>query len=287
MISKIFKTVENVDPGAPRTRQTAATDVLICSKCLWLAFGASEVLLVRRFPLFSTFEIIEAKMAPRRPKDGSKTRQDAFETLPKPSKTRQDDPKTHVRRRQDVPKSLQDAPGRPKARQDTPRRSYDRPKSLQDAPRSNQDILRRPRTPPKAAPRRSEGAPRRSKTSPRCIKTSPRPPPRRAKTSQVVLGSVPGSKSSSKTVQRVAWKLLDAYKLSFGRKMEHRDFQKSFISSNALQSFLGGLSASSRRLQDAPKTIQIASRRFQDALLALQDPHIYNHGEPSAASERA
>ena len=279
--------MENVDPGAPRTRQTAATDVLIFSKCLWLAFGASEVLLVRRFPLFSTSEIIEAKMAPRRPKDGSKTRQDAFETLPKPSKTRQDDPKTHVRRRQDVPKSLQDAPGRPKARQDTPKTLLRPP---QIAPRRSKKQPRHPKTPedaPKAAPRRSEGAPRRSKTSPRCIKTSPRPPPRRAKTSQVVLGSVPGSKSSSKTVQRVPWKLLDAYKLSFGRKMEHRDFQKTFISSNALQSFLGGLSASSRRLQDAPKTIQIASRRFQDALLALQDPHIYNHGEPSAASERA
>ena len=90
MISKIFKTVENVDPGAPRTRQTAATGVLFFSKCPWLASGASEVLLGRRFPQFSTFEIMEAEMAPRRPKDCSKTRQDALETLPKPSKTRQD-----------------------------------------------------------------------------------------------------------------------------------------------------------------------------------------------------
>ena len=130
MISKIFKTMENVDPGAPRTRQTAARDVLICSKCLWLAFGASEVPLVRRFPLFSTSEIIEAKMAPRRPKDGSKTRQDAFETLPKPSKTRQDDPKTP----QDATMTVQDGPKtRPRCDQDAPK-TPSRRKLRQDVP---------------------------------------------------------------------------------------------------------------------------------------------------------
>ena len=41
------KKVENAEPIAPRTRQTAATDVLNFSKCLWLAFGASEVHFVR------------------------------------------------------------------------------------------------------------------------------------------------------------------------------------------------------------------------------------------------
>ncbi len=111
--------MENVDPGAPRTRQTAATDVLIFSKCLWLAFGASEVLLVRRFPLFSTSEIIEAKMAPRRPKDGSKTRQDAFETAP--------------RRPQNAPRQPQDAPRRD---HDGPRCPKTRPRCSQDAPKT-------------------------------------------------------------------------------------------------------------------------------------------------------
>ena len=33
------KNMENVDPGPPRTRQTAATDVSIFSKLLWLEFG--------------------------------------------------------------------------------------------------------------------------------------------------------------------------------------------------------------------------------------------------------
>ena len=46
------KIVENVEPVTPRTRQTAATDVLIFSKCLWLALGASEASLARRFPRF-------------------------------------------------------------------------------------------------------------------------------------------------------------------------------------------------------------------------------------------
>ncbi len=119
MISKIFKTVENVDPGAPRTRQTAATDVLIFSKCLWLAFGASEVLLVRRAPLFSTSEIIEAKMAPRRPKDGSKTRQDAFETAPGRPQNAPRQPQDAPRRDHDGPRWPQDAPKTP------PRRSQD------------------------------------------------------------------------------------------------------------------------------------------------------------------
>ena len=32
--------MENVERGAPRTRQTAATDVLIFSKLLWFEFGA-------------------------------------------------------------------------------------------------------------------------------------------------------------------------------------------------------------------------------------------------------
>ena len=44
------KNLENVDPGAPRTRQTAATDVSIFSELLWLEFGVSEALLARRFP---------------------------------------------------------------------------------------------------------------------------------------------------------------------------------------------------------------------------------------------
>ena len=44
--------VENVERGARRTRQTAATDVFIFSKLLWLEFGASEALLARRFPRF-------------------------------------------------------------------------------------------------------------------------------------------------------------------------------------------------------------------------------------------
>ena len=32
--------MENVERGAPRTRQTAATDVFMFSKLLWLEFGA-------------------------------------------------------------------------------------------------------------------------------------------------------------------------------------------------------------------------------------------------------
>ena len=40
LASMLNEIMENVERGAPRTRQTAATDVLIFSKLLWLEFGA-------------------------------------------------------------------------------------------------------------------------------------------------------------------------------------------------------------------------------------------------------
>ena len=49
LASLFNEVVENVERGARRTRQTAATDVLILSKLLWLEFGASEAVLARRF----------------------------------------------------------------------------------------------------------------------------------------------------------------------------------------------------------------------------------------------